>query len=146
MVCSICDDPVFDNDNLDLFPNTVIFFCRHTYHEHCLIEKDENNPMSPGAAASTTASTTTASENSLATAMANHPGVLTNKVNYATLMKSARRMGCPLCQEHMAGGNAFVNRMKSQRHHIGGMSRASGSNKSSPASSERNLGSGTVVY
>ncbi|CAO3594593.1 unnamed protein product [Absidia cylindrospora] len=143
MMCNICEDPVFDNDNLDVFPNTVIFFCRHAYHEHCLLEKEEGNQSAASATAST--ATATATENSLATSMANHPGVLASKVNYATLMKSASRMGCPLCQEHAAGGNAFVNRMKSQRHQVRGLPRA-GSMKSSPSSSERNLGSGTAVY
>ncbi|ORZ22630.1 hypothetical protein BCR42DRAFT_172433 [Absidia repens] len=143
MLCNICEDPVFDNDNLDVFPNTVIFFCRHAYHEHCLLEKEEGNQSAASATAST--ATATATENSLATSMANHPGILASKVNYATLMKSAGRMGCPLCQEHVAGGNAFVNRMKSQRHQVRGLPRP-GSMKSSPSSSERNLGPGTVAY
>jgi hypothetical protein len=141
MLCNICEDTVFDNDNLDVFPNTVIFFCRHAYHEHCLLEKEEGNQS----AASATASATTTAENNLATSMANHPGILASKVNYATLMKSASRMACPLCQEHVAGGNAFVNRMKSQRNQTRGLPRT-GSMKSSPSSSERNLGTGTVVY
>jgi hypothetical protein len=93
MVCSVCDEPVFDDINVEDMPNTVIFFCRHAYHESCLVDTREN-----GFAETTS-----------------NPGTLTSKVNHAALLKSSQNMACPLCREQAAGGNAFVNRMKSQK-------------------------------
>ncbi|KAI7847520.1 hypothetical protein BDC45DRAFT_525781 [Circinella umbellata] len=101
MLCSICDELVFDNTNLDDFPNSILFFCRHAYHERCLLDKDEADNAS--------AATTTTPKNAI------HPGTLSTKINHSALLKSTRDIGCPLCREHAAGGNAFVNRMKSQR-------------------------------
>ncbi|CDS11660.1 hypothetical protein LRAMOSA03923 [Lichtheimia ramosa] len=100
MLCSECDEPVFDNTSLDDFPNTIIFFCRHAFHERCLLDRD----TSDNASSSTAIPTNTI-----------HPGSLHSKVNHAALLKSTRDVGCPLCREQAAGGNAFVNRMKTQR-------------------------------
>jgi hypothetical protein len=98
MVCSICDDPVFDEMNVEDIPNSIIFFCRHAYHQQCLL---------PNA---------TTIENNLE----NNPGSLTSKVNQSALLKNTQNMGCPLCKEQAAGGNAFVNRMKSTKRTVSG--------------------------
>lgn len=100
MLCSECDEPVFDNTSLDDFPNTIIFFCRHAFHERCLLDCDTSDNASSATAIPT---------NTI------HPGSLHSKVNHAALLKSTRDVGCPLCREQAAGGNAFVNRMKTQR-------------------------------
>lgn len=103
MLCGVCDDIVFDNTSLDDFPNTIVFFCKHAYHERCLLEKDSSS-------ASDTASATMGS-----IADTINPGSLSSKINHSALLKSTRNIGCPICREQAAGGNAFVNRMKSQR-------------------------------
>ncbi|KAI9491298.1 hypothetical protein BDB00DRAFT_767376 [Zychaea mexicana] len=118
MLCSICDELVFDNSNLDDFPNSIVFFCRHAYHERCLLDRDEADNAS--------AATATPSN-------AIHPGTLSTKINHAALLKSTRDIGCPLCREQAAGGNAFVNRMKSQRR--GGAATAGGNKSLSPGAS-----------
>lgn len=122
MVCSICEEMVFDDSGMDDFPNTILFFCRHAYHEKCLLEKD----TSDSASAATTTTTTI------------HPGSVASKINHAALLRSTRDIGCPLCREQAAGGNAFVNRMKSQRR--GPAATATSSSIASPrASSIRSI-------
>lgn len=95
MVCNICEEPVFDESNVEDIPNSILFFCRHAYHQSCLLNQ------------------TTGSNIELP--QDNNPGSLTSKVNQSALLKSTHNMGCPLCKEQQAGGNAFVNRMKTQR-------------------------------
>lgn len=87
MVCSICDEAVFDQINVEDIPNSIIFFCRHAYHESCLIPNTHGIEMNQD----------------------NNPGSLTSKINQSALLKSSQNMGCPLCREQAAGGNAFVN-------------------------------------
>ncbi|CAO3637448.1 unnamed protein product [Cunninghamella blakesleeana] len=120
MLCNICENPVFENDNLDDFPNTIIFFCRHAYHEKCLQEKvDKYNDRLDN------------DDEDHATTI--HPDALSTKINHSALLKSTSQMVCPLCQEQVAGGNAFMNRMKSQR-------KIFPPKRSNTASSERNIG------
>lgn len=120
MICSICDEPVFDEINVEDIPNSIIFFCRHAYHQQCLVP-----------------TTTSNTANSIAD---NNPGSLTSKVNQSALLKSTQQsMGCPLCREQMAGGNAFVNRMKSTKRGGGGGGRIS-SPQSPRADSIRSFG------
>jgi hypothetical protein len=107
MICSICEESVFDEINVEDVPNSIIFFCRHAYHQTCLIP-------------STTATTTTTTTNSTTTTAENNPGSLTSKVNQSALLKSTQNMGCPVCREQTAGGNAFVNRMKSTKRGANG--------------------------
>lgn len=95
MLCSICDEPVFDETNVEDIPNSIIFFCRHAYHEQCLIPDTNIESQQEG-----------------------QPGSLASKVNQSALLKSSRNMGCPLCREQAAGGNAFVNRMKSTKRGV----------------------------
>lgn len=116
MLCSICDEAVFDEVNVEDIPNSIIFFCRHAYHESCLIPNTRN----------------------IETNGDNNPGSLTSKVNQSALLKSSQNMGCPLCREQAAGGNAFVNRMKSTKH---GVNRGRVSSPQSPrADSIRSFG------
>ncbi|KAI9281912.1 hypothetical protein BY458DRAFT_468772 [Sporodiniella umbellata] len=93
MLCSLCDEPVFDESTAEDVPNSVIFFCRHAYHEKCLASKEDLTVLDED----------------------NNPGSLSNKVSRAAVLKSSQNIGCPLCKEQAAGGNAFVNRMKSTR-------------------------------
>ena len=123
MLCSICDELVFDNTNLDDFPNSIIFFCRHAYHERCLLERDEADNASAA---------TAAPSNTI------HSGTLTTKINHAALLKSTRDIGCILCREQAAGGNAFVNRMKTQRR--GAPAKPMSPGASSHTGSVRSLG------
>ncbi|KAI8073983.1 hypothetical protein BC940DRAFT_363920 [Gongronella butleri] len=95
MLCGLCEEPVFDRDDPDSYLNAVIFFCRHAYHEQCLLDR----------------TTTTAADLPPIQATTS----LATKVNHAAILKSSTRVVCPLCQEQQAGGNAFVNRMKSHR-------------------------------
>lgn len=97
MICSICEEPVFDEINVEDVPNSIIFFCRHAYHQNCLVSSSPNTTV--------TSATTTE----------NNPGSLTSKVNQSAILKSTQNMGCPICKEQAAGGNAFVNRMKSTK-------------------------------
>ncbi|GAA5814860.1 hypothetical protein MFLAVUS_008363 [Mucor flavus] len=94
MICGICDEPVFDEINVEDIPNSIIFFCRHAFHEQCLVP------------------------NTNIEANQDSPGSLTSKVNHSALLKSSQNMGCPLCREQAAGGNAFVNRMKSTKRGV----------------------------
>ncbi|CEP10790.1 hypothetical protein [Parasitella parasitica] len=96
MVCNICDEPVFDETNVEDIPNSIIFFCRHAYHQQCLINQSSIEQLQQD----------------------NNPGSLTSKVNQSALLKSTHNMACPLCREQAAGGNAFVNRMKTQRRGV----------------------------
>lgn len=96
MICNICDESVFDETNVEDIPNSVIFFCRHAYHQTCLTNQPTSN-------------------NQLELSQDVNPGSLTSKINQSALLKSTHNMGCPLCREQAAGGNAFVNRMKTQR-------------------------------
>ncbi|OBZ81420.1 Vacuolar protein sorting-associated protein 41 [Choanephora cucurbitarum] len=95
MICNLCEEPVFDEHNVEDMPNSVIFFCRHAYHETCLTNQK------------------TTSYNELQQDF--NPGQLSSKINQSTLLKSTHNIGCPLCREQQAGGNAFVNRMKTQK-------------------------------
>ncbi|KAI9018076.1 hypothetical protein CLU79DRAFT_761600 [Phycomyces nitens] len=113
MLCNICEETVFDDGSMDDFPNTIVFFCRHAYHEKCLLDK--NDPEIKATIQS---------------------GSLTSKINHASLLKTTRNIGCPICREQAAGGNAFVNRMKSHRH---GATQRKGSTGSRPES-VRSLG------
>ncbi|KAG0184699.1 Vacuolar protein sorting-associated protein 41, partial [Apophysomyces sp. BC1034] len=80
MLCSICDEEVFDDEGGDDFPNSIIFFCRHAYHERCLLDRKAPEIQDTI-----------------------HPGTLTTKVNHAALLKSTQNVGCPLCREQAAG-------------------------------------------
>lgn len=93
MLCGLCDEPVFDESTAEDVPNSVIFFCRHAYHEKCLAAKEDLSVLD----------------------VDNNPDSLSNKINRAAILKSSQNIGCPLCKEQAAGGNAFVNRMKSTR-------------------------------
>jgi hypothetical protein len=95
MICNICDESVFDETNVEDIPNSIIFFCRHAYHQTCLTNQSTNSQIELQQDA--------------------NPGSLTSKVNESALLKSTYNMGCPLCREQAAGGNAFVNRMKTTR-------------------------------
>ncbi|KAG1215448.1 hypothetical protein G6F35_010088 [Rhizopus arrhizus] len=97
MLCGLCDEPVFDESTAEDVPHSVVFFCRHAYHEKCLATKEDH-------------------QNALDAD--NNPGSLVNKINRAAILKSTQNIGCPLCKEQAAGGNAFVNRMKSTRRVI----------------------------
>ncbi|ORX62542.1 vacuolar protein sorting-associated protein 41 [Hesseltinella vesiculosa] len=96
MQCAICEEPVFSHDDMDSYLNAMIFFCRHAFHEQCLLEKTDVHVQDLPSIQST--------QNSLS-----------SKVNHAAILKSSGHLVCPLCLEQQAGGNAFVNRMKSQR-------------------------------
>lgn len=97
MLCGLCDEPVFDESTAEDVPHSVVFFCRHAYHEKCLATKEDHQS---------------------ALDADNNPGTLVNKINRAAILKSTKNIGCPLCKEQAAGGNAFVNRMKSTRRVI----------------------------
>ncbi|CAG8500991.1 4625_t:CDS:10 [Ambispora gerdemannii] len=45
LVCSVCQDPIIIDDIATSNITTIIFFCRHAYHEKCLLE-DESPPFS----------------------------------------------------------------------------------------------------
>ncbi|RCH84632.1 Vacuolar protein sorting-associated protein 41, partial [Rhizopus stolonifer] len=113
MVCNICEEPVFDEYNVEDIPNSIIFFCRHAYHETCLTNQIK-----------------TVSYNELQ--QDHNPGTLTSKINQSALLKSTQNMGCPLCREQAAGGNAFVNRMKTHKR--------GGKTPQSPRDSVRSFG------
>ncbi|KAI7904801.1 uncharacterized protein BX663DRAFT_503574 [Cokeromyces recurvatus] len=115
MVCNICEEPVFDEFEIEDIPNSIIFFCRHAYHQSCLLDENTSNINM------------------------DNPGSLTSKVNQSALLKSIHNMSCPLCKEQAAGGNAFVNRMKTQRKEI------NTNMKPSRADSIRSLGSNTTT-
>lgn len=83
-MCSICDEPAFDEDETG--SATIVFFCKHAFHQPCLIDDDEAGP-------------------DLAL---DH---VASKVNYAALLMSSRSMACPICQEQMAKGNGVVHRI-----------------------------------
>jgi hypothetical protein len=120
MVCSICDELVFDEYNVEDVPNSIIFFCRHAYHQDCLIQQNTNGSIMES------------------NQDVNNPGSLTTKVNQSALLKSTQNMGCPLCREQAAGGNAFVNRMKSTKR--GAMGGRVSSPQSPRADSIRSFG------
>ncbi|KAF7728592.1 Vacuolar protein sorting-associated protein 41 [Apophysomyces ossiformis] len=67
MLCSICDEEVFEDEADEELPNSIIFFCRHAYHERCLL--DRKAPEITDTI---------------------HPGTLTTKVNHAALLKSTQ--------------------------------------------------------
>lgn len=89
LVCSICDEPAFDEDETGSI--TIVFFCKHAFHQHCLI--DEEGETGPDLSLDHVA------------------GGLTSKVNFAALLMSSRTMACPICQEQMAKGNGVVHRI-----------------------------------
>ncbi|CEG73009.1 hypothetical protein RMATCC62417_08475 [Rhizopus microsporus] len=121
MLCGLCDGPVFDENTAEDVPSSVIFFCRHAYHEKCLLAAKDMTAFDM--------------DNS------NHPGTLTSKINRAAFLKSTQNLGCPLCKEQTAGGNAFVNRMKSQRKAI---VRSNNSPQMSPTRADSIRSFGTV--
>lgn len=88
LVCSICDEPAFDDDETGTA--TIVFFCRHAFHHRCLIEDEE---VAPDLALYQVADS------------------LGSKVNYAALLTSSRSMVCPICQEQMVKGNGVVHRI-----------------------------------
>ncbi|RUP49413.1 hypothetical protein BC936DRAFT_142590 [Jimgerdemannia flammicorona] len=89
MTCAKCQNPVFDEENAK---TTILFFCRHIFHEDCFF--DNNVPLIPE---QLTAATMSA------------------KVNHATFLRSARVMKCPICQEHDEKGSGLIGRKMERR-------------------------------
>ncbi|KAM3580631.1 Vacuolar protein sorting-associated protein 41 [Umbelopsis sp. WA50703] len=84
LTCSICNEPAFEDEDTA----TIVFFCKHAFHQRCLIE-DEGMEANVGQVGDSLAS----------------------KVNYAALLMSSRTMACPICQEQVAKGNGVVHRI-----------------------------------
>ncbi|RUS21513.1 vacuolar protein sorting-associated protein 41 [Endogone sp. FLAS-F59071] len=93
MRCPICQNPVFGEENPR---TTILFFCRHIFHEDCFFEG--NMPDIPKQFTAAT---------------------LHAKVNHASFLRSTRTMKCPICQERDEEKNGLIGRKGEKRPGVG---------------------------